>query len=69
MDVNTRISSMYENIGYLGMYGKDVMVTILLFFITFIIVAYSSYKAVVSELRNNYCIKCLENHFKSIFDE
>ena len=54
MDVNTRILSLYENIGYLGMYGKDVMVTILLFFITVLIVAYSSYQAVVSELRNNW---------------
>ena len=54
MDVNTRISTMYENIGYLGMYGKDVMVTIILILITFIIVAYSSYQAVVSELRNNW---------------
>jgi len=54
MDVNTRISSMYENIGYLGMYGKDVIITILLVLITVMIVAHSSYQAVVSELRNNW---------------
>jgi hypothetical protein len=54
MDVNTRIISMYENIGYLGMYSKDVLITILLFLITIGIVAHSSYQAVVSELRNNW---------------
>jgi len=54
MDVNTRIITMYENIGYLGMYGKDVLITILLFLITIGIVARSSYQAVVSELRNNW---------------
>ena len=54
MDVNTRIISMYENIGYLGMYSKDVLITILLFLITIVIVSYSSYQAVVSELRNNW---------------
>jgi hypothetical protein len=54
MDVNTKISSMYENVGYLGMYGNDVLITILLFTITIIIVAHSSYQAVISELRNNW---------------
>jgi hypothetical protein len=54
MDVNTRIISMYENVGYLGMYGKDVLITIILFLITIGIVAHSSYQAVMSELRNNW---------------
>jgi hypothetical protein len=54
MDVNTRIISMYENIGYLGMYSKDVLITILLFLISIGIIAYSSYQSVVSELKNNW---------------
>lgn len=54
MDVNTRITSMYENIGYLGMYGKDVFITIVLFLITFGIVSRSSYQALMAELRNNW---------------
>ena len=51
MDVNTKIASMYKNVGYLGMYGKDVWITIFLFLITISIVAHSSYQSVISELQ------------------
>jgi hypothetical protein len=54
MDIDTKISKMYENIGYLGMYGTDVGITILLFVITFAIISYFSYHSVVSQLRMNW---------------
>jgi hypothetical protein len=54
MDIDTKISTMYENIGYLGMYGSDVLITIILIFITFAIVSYISYTSVVSQLKTNW---------------
>jgi hypothetical protein len=54
MDVDTKIISMYENIGYLGMYGTDVCITILLFIITLGIVSFASYKSIINELKHNW---------------
>jgi phage-related protein len=54
MDVNSKIASMYGNIGYLGMYGTDVFITIVLFVITTIIVGHSSYQTIILELQNNW---------------
>jgi hypothetical protein len=54
MDVDTKIISMYENIGYLGMYGTDVCITILLFIITLGIVSFASYKAIINDLKSNW---------------
>ena len=54
MDIDTKIISMYENIGYLGMYGTDVCITILIIVITLCIVSFSSYKAVINELKTNW---------------
>ena len=54
MSVTDRISSMYENIGYLGMYGTDIFTTIGLFSITLGIVSYFSYTSVVSQLKVNW---------------
>jgi len=45
---------MYENVGYLGMYGKDVLITIIIFIIAISIVAHSSYQSIISELQHNW---------------
>jgi hypothetical protein len=52
--IDDKIGSIYENIGYLGMYGKDVMITIFLFLLTLAIVSVTTYKAVVNKLRSNW---------------
>lgn len=54
MEVDTKIISMYENIGYLGMYGTDVGLTILIFAITLAIISFSSYQSVLNQLRTNW---------------
>jgi hypothetical protein len=54
MEVDTKIISMYENIGYLGMYGSDVGLTILIFAITLGIISFSSYQSVLNQLRTNW---------------
>jgi len=54
MDVDSKITSMYENVSYLGMYGIDVVYTILIFAITLAIVSYSTYTAVIRELQDNW---------------
>jgi len=54
MEVDNKIISMYENIGYLGMYGTDVLITILLFAITLGIVSFASYKAIITQLKDNW---------------
>jgi hypothetical protein len=57
MDVDSKIVSMYENIGYLGMYGKDVLITILIFGIVLGIVSFASYKAIINQLKYNWNTK------------
>ena len=54
MEVDNKIISMYENIGYLGMYGTDVLITVLLFGITLGIVSFASYKAIINQLKDNW---------------
>lgn len=54
MDVDKKIISMYENVGYLGMYGTDVCITILLFTITVGIVSFASYNAIITQLKDNW---------------
>jgi hypothetical protein len=59
MDVDTKIISMYENIGYLGMYGSDVLITILIIGFVLGIVSFASYKAIITELKFNWNLnKC-----------
>jgi hypothetical protein len=54
MDVDSKIVSMYENIGYLGMYGTDVLITIMIFGIVLGIVSFATYKAIINELKYNW---------------
>jgi hypothetical protein len=54
MEVDTKIISMYENIGYLGMYGSDVVITILIFASVLGIVSFSTYKTIINELKDNW---------------
>jgi hypothetical protein len=54
MEVDNKIISMYENIGYLGMYGTDVLITVLILAITLGIVSFSTYKAIINELKDNW---------------
>jgi len=55
MDVlDNKIDVLYESDGYLGMYGKDVIITIFLFLITLAIVLLTTYKSVIHQLRNNW---------------
>jgi len=59
MDVDIKIISMYENIGYLGMYGSDVLITILIFGIVLGILSFATYKAIITELKFNWNLnKC-----------
>jgi hypothetical protein len=52
--VTERITSMYENRGYLAMYGIDVFYTSVILGITLGVVSYSSYKSVLAQLRVNW---------------
>jgi hypothetical protein len=54
MDVDSKIVSMYENIGYLGMHGTDVLITIMIFGIVLGIVSFATYKAIINELKYNW---------------
>lgn len=54
MEVDSKIISMYENIGYLGMYGSDILITLLIFAIVLGIVSFASYKAILNELKDNW---------------
>jgi len=54
MEVDNKIISMYENIGYLGMYGTDVLITVLLFGITLGIVSFATYKSIINHLKDNW---------------
>jgi hypothetical protein len=54
MDVDTKIISMYENVGYLGMYGKDVMITISILGIVLGTVFFATYTAIITELKHNW---------------
>ena len=54
MDVDKKISSMYENIDYLGMYGNDVLYSFLLIAFTIFIVSMQSYYALLNELKTSW---------------
>ena len=54
MEVDSKILSMYENIGYLGMYGTDVLLTILIIGIVLGIVSFATYKAILTKLKDNW---------------
>ena len=54
MNVDSKIAPIYENRGYLGMYGNDVFITLVLLSITLGLVSYSSYQSVVAQLRLNW---------------
>jgi len=54
MDVDNKIISMYESVGYLGMYGTDVCITILIFVITVGIVSLASYRVIVNKLKEDW---------------
>ena len=55
MDVlDNKIDLLYESDGYLGMYGKDVVISIFLFLLTLSIVSVTTYKSIMRELRNNW---------------
>jgi hypothetical protein len=54
MDVDTKIITMYENIGYLGMYGTDVLLSILIIIIVLGSVSFASYKGIIYELKKNW---------------
>jgi hypothetical protein len=54
MNVDSKIAPIYENRGYLGMYGNDVFITLVVFCITLGLVSYSSYQSVVAQLRLNW---------------
>ena len=54
MNIDKKITSMYENIGYLGMYGNDVFYTVLLFAITLFIVSIQTYYSVMNELKTSW---------------
>jgi hypothetical protein len=52
--IDDKVGSIYEGVGYLGMYGTDVIISIFLFLLTLAIVSITSYKALMHELRNNW---------------
>jgi len=54
MDVDIKITSMYEKQSYLEMYGSDVFYTIFLFIITVMITSLSGYYAIVNEIKSNW---------------
>lgn len=54
MDVDIKLTSMYEKQGYLEMHGSDILYTILIFIITVIISSFSGYYAIVNELKSNW---------------
>lgn len=54
MDVDTKITSIYENVHYLGMYGMDVFYTFVLFAFTLFVVSMQSYYAIVNEIKNSW---------------
>jgi hypothetical protein len=54
MDVDKKITSMYENIDYLGMYGNDVLYSFLLIAFTIFIVSMQSYYALLNELKTSW---------------
>jgi hypothetical protein len=54
MEVDSKILSMYENIGYLGMYGTDVLISILIIGIVLGIVSFATYKAILTQLKDNW---------------
>ena len=54
MDIDTKITSIYENVHYLGMYGMDVFYTFLLFAFTLFVVSMQSYYAILHELKNSW---------------
>jgi hypothetical protein len=54
MNVDKKITSMYENIDYLGMYGNDVLYSFLLIAFTVFIVSMQSYYALLNELKSSW---------------
>ena len=52
--VDSKISSMYEKVGYLEMYGRDLLYTFLLFAFTLFIVSIQTYYAIMNELKSNW---------------
>lgn len=54
MNIDKKITSMYENIDYLGMYGNDVFYSVLLIAITIFIVSIQTYYSVMNELKTSW---------------
>ena len=59
MDVDSKIIDMYENVGYLGMYGTDVLLTICIIVIVLCISSFAGYKSILFQLKDNWNLnKC-----------
>ena len=54
MNVDSKITSMYEKQGYLEMYGMDILYTILIILITVLVSSFSGYYAIINELKTNW---------------